>query len=146
MISDIKIDYVEAKKYADLVDLKMFQVQNQPRLLDLNKESELSLKIIFECSIEYIPSVGYIHFRGFLKYETATTDETNQLVDQWKQKKLDQNLVNQWLGSIFQICLIKSIVISEIVGLPVAIPLPNITQKTASPSTATSSKTHSSKK
>lgn len=146
MIKDIKIDYVEAKKYTDLIDLKMFQVQNQPRLLELNKESELSLKIIFECSIEYVPSVGFIHFKGFLKYETSTTDETNHLLEQWKQKKLDQNLVYQWLGSIFHVCLIKSIAISELVGLPIAIPLPNIAQKTTPSLTATSSKTHSSKK
>ncbi|PKM92331.1 MAG: hypothetical protein CVU81_01060 [Euryarchaeota archaeon HGW-Euryarchaeota-1] len=126
MIKDIRINYVEAKKYADLVDLKMFQVQNQPRLLEVDKEGDRLLNITFECSIEYVPSVGFIHFGGFLKHETATLDETNTIVDNWKQKKLDQNLVNQWLGSVFQVCLIKSIAISEIIGLPVAIPLPNI--------------------
>ncbi len=144
MIKDIKIDYVEAKKYADLIDMKMFQVQNRPKLLDLNKESELSLNITFECSIEYIPSIGYIHFRGFLKYETPTIDETNKIVDLWKQKKLDQGLANQLLGSIFQVCLIKSISISEIVGLPIAIPLPKIVQNQAQQPTTTS-KTRASK-
>ncbi|NCO84864.1 MAG: hypothetical protein COW47_00320 [Candidatus Huberarchaeum crystalense] len=146
MIENIKINYVEAKKYNGLVNLQMFQVQNQPKLLELDKESDLLLNISFECSIEYVPSIGFIHFRGFLKYKTTTPDETNQMVAQWKQKKLDQNLVNQWLSSIFQICLIKSIAISEIVGLPIAIPLPNMMSKQSPQPTQIHSKTRNNKK
>lgn len=137
MIKDIKIEYVEAKKYSDISDLKMFQVQNQPRLLELNKESDLSLKVSFECSIDYSPGVGYIYFKGFLIYTTASNKATEQLIDQWRHKKLDQNTVYQWLGAIFQTCLIRSVAISEIVGLPIAIPLPNMTQGKAVPAKAT---------
>jgi len=87
------------------------------------------LKILFEYQADYQPKIGNIEISGHLLY-TGVQKEIEKIVDKWKKdKKMNDDILLQFLNTVLLRCNIKALSLSQEVNLPPQLRLPTINKK-----------------
>nr|MBI4156795.1 hypothetical protein [Candidatus Woesearchaeota archaeon] len=87
------------------------------------------LKILFEYQADYQPKIGNIEISGNLLY-TGPQKEIEKIVDKWKKdKKMNDDIILQFLNTVLLRCNIKALSLSQEVNLPPQLRLPTINKK-----------------
>ncbi|MBS3172577.1 hypothetical protein J4438_03285 [Candidatus Woesearchaeota archaeon] len=110
-------------------------IKNNLTITNVEKEklnitnSEDILKFNFNYTVNYQPEVGQININGHLLLMESPKQIKDILIDWEKQQKLPKDLAPQILNTILSKCNIKSLSLSQEVGLPPHVRLPLIRNK-----------------
>lgn len=110
-------------------------IKNNLNITNIEKEklnitnSEDVLKFNFSYTVVYEPEVGQINIAGHLLFMDNSKQIKDILSDWEKKKSLPKELAPQILNTILARCNIKSLGLSQEVGLPPHVRLPLIRNK-----------------
>jgi hypothetical protein len=118
-------------------DMKIIDIKKEKS--SLFKDEDL-LEFHFQFTIDYAPDFALIIFEGKLVLLMDKSEEisVNQIIDDWKEKNLDNTLKIHLLQMVFSRCSLKAMQLEEFVNLPTHIP---ITPKITNPETIGNEKT-----
>jgi hypothetical protein len=86
------------------------------------------LKISFKFDVIYDPKIGHLVFEGVIVLK-ADENETKQILNDWKEKKVPDSLKLPLLNLVLTKCSLKALQMEDELSLPLHIPLPRITSK-----------------
>tara|TARA_Y100000310_G_C20661844_1_gene805229 strand:- start:1406 stop:1900 length:495 start_codon:yes stop_codon:yes gene_type:complete len=107
-------------------DMKVLNIKKEKS--PLFKDEDL-LEFEFKFTIDYTPDFATLIFEGKLILLMDKSEEIslNQIIEDWKEKKLDNTLKIHLLQMVFSRCSLKAMQLEEFVNLPTHIPItPNI--------------------
>lgn len=110
------------------------KINNNIKIKSIEKEDVTfikekdSFKLEFEFSLEFEPKVAELSLEGFILFIIDKKD-SKDLLNQWKTKKLPEEIRNPIYNLIFTKCNLKAFQIEEEISLPPHIPLPKLQQK-----------------
>nr|MBA4405186.1 hypothetical protein [Nanoarchaeum sp.] len=110
-------------------------IKNNLNITSVEKEklnitnTEDVLKFNFNYTVNYEPNVGLINIAGHLLFMDNAKQVKDILTDWEKKKSLPKELAPQILNTILAKCNIKSLSLSQEVGLPPHVRLPLIRNK-----------------
>ena len=94
--------------------------------LSLGKDKQNIVKLIFEFTANYEPSVGKILFEGEVLY-LEEPKKIKEILSSWKKdKKLQKEVMAGILNTILTKCNIQALILSQEVNLPPPIPMPRV--------------------
>lgn len=94
--------------------------------LSLGKDKQSIVKLIFEFTSNYEPSVGKILFEGEVLY-LEEPKKIKEILNSWKKdKKLQKEVMAGILNTILTKCNIQALILSQEVNLPPPIPMPRV--------------------
>lgn len=97
--------------------------------IDMSKKKQEVIKLSFEFTTEYQPSIGNIAINGHLLF-LESSDNIKSILDLWKkEKKLPQQFATGLINIILTKSNIKALELSQSVNLPPHIRLPIISPK-----------------
>lgn len=102
----------------DVKDLKKTEI-------DVFKEKDV-FEINYEFKITYNPNVADIEFKGNMLILVNDKDLVKQLEENWKDKKLLEELRIPIINLIWNRCNLKALQLEEDLGLPPHIPSPKL--------------------
>jgi hypothetical protein len=88
-----------------------------------NLFSKPTLIFEFDFNIDYKPDIANINLKGSLLY-TTTEDLHKKILDEWKQKKVNDKIKQIIFNTILTKCNLKALQLEEEFSLPYHIPLP----------------------
>ena len=99
---------------------------------DIKKEKTITknkdiLGFDFTFDIFYEPKFANLSFWGNVLM-LVDSEESKQILKEWKNKKISENIKNLLFNTIFMKCNIKALQLEENLNLPAHIPLPRIKQ------------------
>tara|TARA_Y100000310_G_scaffold340326_1_gene435691 strand:+ start:2064 stop:2588 length:525 start_codon:yes stop_codon:yes gene_type:complete len=112
-------------------DMKIIDIKKEKS--SLFKDEDL-LEFHFQFTIDYAPDFALIIFEGKLVLLMDKSEEisVNQIIDDWKEKNLNNTLKIHLLQMVFSRCSLKAMQLEEFVNLPTHIPItPKITNPEA---------------
>ncbi len=93
-------------------------------------QSEEAAKFEFTFEITYGEDVGKTVLKGYV-LNVDTPDKTKKMVEEWKaSKKMDTDVMAKVLNMVLYKCNVKSLTLTQDVGLPPHFKLPKVTVKT----------------
>ena len=93
-------------------------------------QSEEASKFEFTFEVKYGEGVGLTTLKGYV-LNVDTPEHTKKLVEEWKEsKKMDPDLMAKILNMVLYKCNVKSLSLTQDVGLPPHFKLPKVTVKT----------------
>jgi len=119
----ISVEKSEAPKKGVKVDLKININDVTKTTFKLENRESLIFHFIF--SVNYTPKIAELTLAG----ELIFVDEPKiikKVLEEWKDKKLDDKLRFDVLNFIMTKCNIKALSLEEEMGLPLHIPLPRL--------------------
>ena len=95
-----------------------------------------ALKVNFEFVSVYDPNIGKISLEGEVVY-LVDKDKSDETLKNWKKnKKLDQEMMNNILNHVLAKCNIEALILSRDINLPPPIPLPKVSDEKENKSAA----------
>ncbi len=120
-------DPEEARKYKNIsinYDINLKNIVVVPRQTPFGEKTVLRVEYAF--SINYLsPNVGHIRFEGFSDYYSSEKDLT-QIKTDWDGGKAPSDVQNQIANAMVSNLAPLAMRLSTTLGLPPAMPLPNI--------------------
>ena len=107
-------------------NLKITEIKDEKGIPEISKD-KTALKFDFEFDINYEPKIANIHFAGHV-LDLENADDAKNILKEWKDKKLSEDLRLKISNMIWVKCNIKAFLLEEEIGLPVHIPLPRLTK------------------
>jgi hypothetical protein len=93
--------------------------------LDINTDKK-SLKLVFEFTSAYEPSVAKILLQGEVIY-LVDKSQAEEIVKNWKKnKKLDKEIMSHVLNNVLAKCNVEALILSKDMNLPPPMPLPKV--------------------
>jgi hypothetical protein len=93
--------------------------------LDINTDKK-ALKLEFEFTSSYDPSIGKIILNGEVIY-LADKTKAEEAIKNWKKnKKLEKEIMTQVLNNVLAKCNVKALMLSDYMNLPPPMPLPKV--------------------
>jgi len=93
--------------------------------LNINTKRK-ALKLNFEFTSAYEPSIGKILLAGEVIY-LIDKDKAAEVVKNWKKnKKLEKDMMTKVLNNVLAKCNVQALILSKDMNLPPPIPLPKI--------------------
>jgi hypothetical protein len=124
----INAEIISDSKPAELKINTGIQIKeiSKPKTLLTNKDEVLSIK--FTYNIDYNPKFAKIEFFGEV---ILTTDnkQIQNILNQWKDKKLPEEFKIALFNVIFRKSNIKALDLEDQLNLPLHIPFPNLSKK-----------------
>jgi len=96
----------------------------QEKLLLGNQDKEQVLKFNFNFDVNY-ENIGQITVLGHVLF-LDESKKIKTILEDWKKKKIDQNLTEQILNVVLFRCTVKALTLAQEVNLPPPIRLPSI--------------------
>ncbi|MDP7610434.1 MAG: hypothetical protein QGH19_01555 [Candidatus Woesearchaeota archaeon] len=97
--------------------------------IHLGKTKQEGLKVSFEFTSKYEPSVGEIKLLGEVIF-LEESRKIKEIHDAWKKdKKLPKEILTSILNNVLGRCNIQAMVLSRDVNLPPPLPLPKVQSK-----------------
>ncbi len=111
------------------VSVKSVSAKTNVKLMDLEKESDNTVKVKFIYQTQYEPNFGLIEIAGDLYY-SSEKDEIKGLVEEWeKNKKIKDDASLKMLNHIFSKCSVEAAILAKETNLPVPFNLPKFRKK-----------------
>ncbi len=136
MIVNFRVTQVESKTYTTPeevkkqknininYDINLKGVSVVPKQTPFGEKTVLRVEYAF--SINYLsPNVGHIRFEGFSEYYSDEQDVT-QIKSDWDNGKAPSDVQNQIANTMVSNLAPLAVTLSSTLGLPSAMPLPNI--------------------
>jgi len=136
MIVNFKVTQVESKTYVTSeevrkqknininYDINLKNIAVVPKQTPFGEKTVLRIEYAF--SINYLsPNVGHIRFEGFSEYYSEDKD-LNQVKSDWDDGKAPADVQNQIANTMVSNLAPLAMTLSITLGLPPAMPLPNI--------------------
>jgi len=125
--SKVYTDPEEARKYKNIsinYDINLKNTVVVPRQTPFGEKTVLRVEYAF--SINYLsPNIGHIRFEGFSDYYSGEK-ELNQIKTDWDSGKAPSDVQNQIANAMVTNLAPLAMRLSTTLGLPPAMPLPNI--------------------
>lgn len=108
---------------------KSVSAKTNVKLVELEKESDNTVKVKFIYQTQYEPDFGLIEIAGDLYY-SSEKDEIKKLVETWdKDKKIEDEASLKMLNHIFSKCSIEAALLAKETNLPVPFNLPKFRKR-----------------
>lgn len=104
----------------DLIDLKKEEVKLMQAKDIINFNFQFSIQYF---AVKNQAEVAEITFNGDVIY-VADPKDSKKIMDEWKNKKIDENIKTQVLNTILLKCNLKALLLEDELGLPPHLPLP----------------------
>ena len=104
-------------------DMNFTKISEQT-IKDLSKENR-ALKFDFDFTIKYNPDIATMEFKGHVLW-LDKPEKAKQILEDWKTKKIEEELNWGIRNLIWTKCNIKAFVLEEEIGLPLHLPLPKL--------------------
>ncbi len=108
---------------------KSISAKTNVKLMELEKESNNTVKVKFIYQTQYEPDFGLIEIAGDLYY-SSEKEEIKNLVEKWdKDKKIENEASLKMLNYIFSKCSVEAAILAKETNLPVPFNLPKFRKK-----------------
>lgn len=128
---NVVITSISAERFWDIrKSVPPIQISTNINVVGMEKKQETSLDVPFVLSIGYNPSIAQMSLKG-VAYVIGEKNEIDEVFKEYEQKKPPAQIIIQ---SISNVVFIESVLISRILNIPPAIPLPQIPEAGPKPS------------
>jgi len=120
---NVVISSISAERFWDIrKSVPPIQISTNINVVGMEKKQDTSLDVPFVLSIGYNPSIAQMSLKG-VAYIIGEKNEIDEVLKDYEQKKPPAQIIIQ---SISNVVFIESVLISRILNIPPAIPLPQI--------------------
>ncbi len=120
---NVVISSISAERFWDIrKSVPPIQISTNINVVGMEKKQDASLDVPFVLSIGYNPSIAQMSLKG-VAYVIGEKNEIDEVLKDYEQKKPPAQIIIQ---SISNVVFIESVLISRILNIPPAIPLPQI--------------------
>lgn len=128
---NVVISSISAERFWDIrKSVPPIQISTNINVVGMEKKQDTSLDVPFVLSIGYNPSIAQMSLKG-VAYIIGEKNEIDEILKDYEQKKPPAQIIIQ---SISNVVFIESVLISRILNIPPAIPLPQIPEAGSKPS------------
>ncbi len=128
---NVVISSISAERFWDIrKSVPPIQISTNINVVGMEKKQDASLDVPFVLSIGYNPSIAQMSLKG-VAYVIGEKNEIDEVLKDYEQKKPPAQIIIQ---SISNVVFIESVLISRILNIPPAIPLPQIPEAGSKPS------------
>ncbi|MDD4325614.1 MAG: hypothetical protein IAX22_04025 [Candidatus Bathyarchaeota archaeon] len=128
---NVVISSISAERFWDIrKSVPPIQISTNINVVGMEKKQDTSLDVPFVLSIGYNPSIAQMSLKG-VAYIIGEKNEIDEVLKDYEQKKPPAQIIIQ---SISNVVFIESVLISRILNIPPAIPLPQIPEAGSKPS------------
>ena len=128
---NVVISSISAERFWDIrKSVPPIQISTNINVVGMEKKQDTSLDVPFVLSIGHNPSIALLSLRRFA-YTIGEKNEIDEVLKDYEQKKPPAQIIIQ---SISNVVFIESVLISRILNIPPAIPLPQIPEAGSKPS------------
>jgi len=128
---NVVISSISAERFWDIrKSVPPIQISTNINVVGMEKKQDASLDVPFVLSIGYNPSIAQMSLKG-VAYIIGEKNEIDEVLKDYEQKKPPAQIIIQ---SISNVVFIESVLISRILNIPPAIPLPQIPEAGSKPS------------
>ena len=128
---NVVISSISAERFWDIrKSVPPIQISTNINVVGMEKKQDTSLDVPFVLSIGYNPSIAQMSLKG-VAYIIGEKNELDEVLKDYEQKKPPAQIIIQ---SISNVVFIESVLISRILNIPPAIPLPQIPEAGSKPS------------
>lgn len=107
-------------------NLRFTDIKEDRVLPEISKDKTM-LRFEFEFTINYEPEIASVFFSGYV-LDIESEEEAKNILKEWKNKKIKDDLRLRISNVIWAKCNIKAFLLEEEIGLPIHIPLPRLTK------------------
>ena len=98
----------------------------EPADFNMGNSKQKGLKFIFHFTSKYEPNIGSVDIEGNVLY-VEDEKKVKELLKTWKKdKKLNDEVMQNILGAILMKCNVEALLLSKEVNLPPPIPMPKL--------------------
>lgn len=128
---NVVISSISAERFWDIrKSVPPIQISTNINVVGMEKKQDTSVDVPFVLSIGYNPSIAQMSLKG-VAYIIGEKNEIDEILKDYEQKKPPAQIIIQ---SISNVVFIESVLISRILNIPPAIPLPQIPEAGSKPS------------
>ncbi|MDI9578481.1 MAG: hypothetical protein WC203_03060 [Candidatus Bathyarchaeia archaeon] len=128
---NVVISSISAERFWDIrKSVPPIQISTNINVVGMEKKQDTSVDVPFVLSIGYNPSIAQMSLKG-VAYIIGEKNEIDEVLKDYEQKKPPAQIIIQ---SISNVVFIESVLISRILNIPPAIPLPQIPEAGSKPS------------
>ena len=128
---NVVISSISAERFWDIrKSVPPIQISTNINVVGMEKKQDTSLDVPFVLSIGYNPSIAQMSLKG-VAYIIGEKNEIDEVLKDYEQKKPPAQIIIQ---SSSNVVFIESVLISRILNIPPAIPLPQIPEAGSKPS------------
>lgn len=121
---------IQAERFLDAKPTKNHKINSNIEFTNVEKEkAEILntdlLKLSFKLNLIFDPKMGELNFEGAILIK-AEDSKTKEIMKQWKDKKISEDVKVPLLNLILNKCTLKALQLEDELGLPKHINIPKL--------------------